>query len=297
MKAFGNFGRAALVCAMGLGVTLAGPATAKTLQPFLVFGDSLSDAGFFGGQVTNGDTWAAQLGATTELGNPTYNFAQAGANATGDNPNVAPLDPLDFDEQITLFEAVAPPIRDTTTAVVWFGGNDLLGAANAIIGQIENGTLDPFTASGVDAINAAVGATIASTVGAITAGITRLEGLGITSTIIAGLPDFGTIPRFISGDLAPLAPFASQATDLFNGSLWQVALALDASPDLDVQFFNTQAVFDGLIAGSPGNGFTNPTGNCSADGALIACQGYLYFDDIHPTDAAHGVVASGLKAN
>lgn len=274
-------------------MTFGGAATsaqAGSLDPFLVFGDSLSDAGFFFGlQATNGDTWAAQLGATTEPGTPSYNYAQLGALATGDRTlDLSPLgmvNPEDFEDQIIRFQSVAPVVTADTWTVAWFGGNDLLGAAAQI------SLLDPADPGFSTAAQAISTAAVSNAVTAISDGVTRLaKENALTKFILPGLPDLALVPQIAAAPV--LAPFATGLSDAFNSAL--IGLAQTAS--LTVEYFDTEGVFNSLVAGSPGNGFAELTTPCDADlAALLSnCAGFLFFDSIHPTDAAHGILAAGI---
>jgi phospholipase/lecithinase/hemolysin len=187
---------------------IAAPAGATVLDPFLVFGDSLSDAGYFGQQATNGNTWAAQLGATTVPFSPSYNFAQGGARASGDNTGLPALDPKDFSEQIAVFDTVAPAVSPDTWAVVWFGGNDFLNTAAEVIGSGLN-LNDPN-----DQATAFAQVQMAATdaIEAIASGILALELRSIRNILVPGLPDLGSLPQFSDPLLAALAPLASEAS-------------------------------------------------------------------------------------
>lgn len=262
-------------------------ASATTLDPFLVFGDSLSDAGFFGGQATDGDTWAAQLGATTAPGSPSYNYAQGGAQAVSSGGAL----PFGFAEQIGLFQTVAPPITADTWSVVWFGGNDLLGAANFILNPLNG--IDLGTPVGQAAAFGVIDSAIDAAVSAISAGITELYTTNMLSNfVVPGLPNLGAIPAF--GGAASFAPLATLASAQFNSDLTTELAALQATLPVTTSYVDTFGLFSEIVAGAPGNGFTNLSGTCQA---LGNCEGYVFWDAIHPTDAAHAVLAQAISAN
>jgi phospholipase/lecithinase/hemolysin len=277
----------------------AAPVQASGLDPFLVFGDSLSDAGYIGAQVTNGDTWAAQLGATTAPFAPSYNFAQLGARATSDNPISLPgggvFEPEDFDAQIDRFQSVTPAITPGTWTVAWLGGNDFLNAAQDLVAL----GLDPSDPADQAAAFAFAQAAASETIGAITAGLTRLNAENaLTRFIVPGLPDMGALPQFDDPTVAAFQPLVTLAAVEYNENL---QLALENTPTLaglTIEYYDVFSAFAEVVAGSPDNGFTNVTDACDENVAALLsnCAGYAFFDDIHPTDALHAVLSEDFAA-
>lgn len=226
----------------------------------VVFGDSLSDAGNFGpGFVaTNGTTWAGQLGALPATAGGT-NFAFLGATAVS-NGDVSP----DFTEQRALFAGSGLTLGANPLVVAWFGGNDLLNAADA----------------------SAIGNAVAQ----IATGVTSLaSSFGLTRFVLPGLPDLGLIPRNVGNPVASaLATFASNA---FNTALQGFVGTANAS-GLDVTYLDVNAIFGDILANPLDFGFTDVTGSCL--GGAISCDGFLFWDDIHPTAAAHAIIAERI---
>jgi phospholipase/lecithinase/hemolysin len=249
--------------AMALMATGAPAAPARMpWSDLVVFGDSLSDNGNYGAGIvaTNGNTWAGQLGALPWIAGGT-NFAYGGAKAVTD-ADFAP----DFTAQRALFAGAMPALGHDPVAVVWFGGNDLLNAA------------DPTA--------------IPNAIAAIGAGIGELAtNFGFTRFLVPGLPDLSLIPRF---NAAPdtLRLTAQAASAAFNTAL-KALVATSVAGGLDARFLDIDAIFDALLDDPATFGFTDTKGHC-ARGA-IDCAGYVFWDDIHPTEATHAIIAAAVR--
>ncbi|TCM78355.1 SGNH/GDSL hydrolase family protein [Rhodovulum steppense] len=276
------------------------PACAGSLGPytdFVVFGDSLSDPGntlsqlpgpnpvlaaiYPQGQFTDGTTWAAQLGADLASG---ANFAFGGATAVTQGTISVNLpggpysvDLPDFAEQRALYEATAPVLGANPLAAVWFGGNDLRDAFRAD---------DPATAAAV-----AIGAAVTE----IVTGVQALIGGGLGTVAVFGLPDLGRIPEALAlGNDASAA--ATAATMAFNATLQTALAGLGGG---DVRYVDIFGLFDLVQTDSAAYGFTNLTTPCLVAlqaGAAPDCTGFLFHDSIHPTQAAHALIADRFLA-
>ena len=163
----------------------------------------------------------------------------------------------DFAEQVTQFVQAMPRLPDYSQAVVWFGGNDLLNLTTP----------------------AEIGLAVAN----ITTGILNLSAnYGIDRFVIPGLPDFSQIPAAF-GD-----PAAQAASLGFNQGLSDSTTLLRAL-GVDARFVDTAALFaDAQASGA----FPNP-GICADTGD---CDGFLFYDPIHPTGAAHALLAEAISA-
>ncbi|MBM7069700.1 SGNH/GDSL hydrolase family protein [Actibacterium sp. 188UL27-1] len=242
---------------------LAQLAVAAPIDPpwtdLVVFGDSLSDQGNTGpGAVaTNGKTWAEVLGADPARTGGA-NYAVLGATAANDSNRI------DFQDQLTAFRAAPPDLGDDPLVVVWLGGNDLLKAGDI--------------------------AAVSGAVDAIKTGIGQLASeFGLNRFAIAGLPDLGLIPRFST---SPKGPGATAASDAFNAAL--NSYAQSGGPGLDLSYVDIQGLFDGIQTDPGTFGFSDVTGTC--DRGAMPCDGVLFWDDIHPTAAAHALVADSILA-
>ena len=158
---------------------------------------------------------------------------------------------------MTQFAQAQPRLPEYSQAVVWFGGNDLLNLTTP----------------------AEIGLAVAS----ITTGILNLSAnFEIDRFVIPGLPDFSQIP-------AAFGSAEAQAASLgFNQGLLE-SIALLTSFGIDARYVDIA----GLVADAQASGAFPNAGICVATGD---CDGYLFYDPIHPTGAAHALVAEAIAA-
>jgi len=284
---------ALVASALAIGATAA---QATTFSGVYVFGDSLSDAGFFrpvliaggltpaqaatvGRFTTNpGPVWS-ELVASYYGGNPNPSnagggiYAQGGARvsaASASTPAGAAQRPVTT--QIDEFLASGRADSKALYAI-WAGANDLLQAGAGGV---------PFAA-------------------AIPGQVARLQGAGGKYIAVFGLPNLGLTPGAQAGGPATVAA-QTQAAVGFNITLFN-AIAASGQKVIAVDTFSLL----NEIAASPATyGFVNITTpactvalpNCST-ATLVAAgadQNYLFADAIHPTSGAHAIIADMLKA-
>jgi outer membrane lipase/esterase len=271
--------------ALGLTAALFGlPAQATTSYSNLyVFGDSLSDTGnisfFFAGQLpqppyydgrfSNGPNWidvlAAGLGLTAM---PSYpggtNYAWGGA-VTG--PGGGLLPPFSLVDQASTYLTDAGGVADPNALyVVWGGGNDVLDENSA--GAPEH-------------------------LGSI---ISSLAAAGAVNFLVPNLPNIGLVPLSLMDGSSAVK---EQLSLEFNAELALVIEELSATLPVNIVTLDVFSLFN-TILGAPGDyGFSNWTDVCY-DGPLgIGGPGnvcadpdsYVFWDGIHPTAAAHALLA------
>lgn len=154
--------------------------------------------------------------------------------------------------------------------VVWGGPNDLLAPS-----PLDGG--DPA-------------AIIARAVANEVAIITGLKAQGADTILVPGMADLGQTPAFLAqGSVA--AAQASAFTDGFNAAL---VAALAAFPT-GVEYFDTASLLRSVVSDPAVYGFTNADTPCF-DGVAVCADPnqYLFFDDFHPTTAAHALIAQGF---
>lgn len=271
---------------------------------FYVFGDSLSDVGnasllsggaFPGtptGTFSNGPVAAQYMadyygisgfgafglggtdyavgGATTGTANFNYEASfPAALPSTFANTGMS--------TQVAAFIGGTPVFDPTTTLfMVWGGPNDFfLGGAT---GQ------DP----GVVASNAVTN--LATMVGG-------LASTGARKILVPGLVDLGQTPLGLSlgsGTSQLLSELSRGFNDALNVAMGQVRQSTGA----DIVVFDTMNFFSQVLADPAAFGFTNTTGRCIDDPAAVAsnCAGYLFVDEVHPTTAAHALLAAGFRS-
>ena len=283
-----------LAGAVALALGCAGAAQAQNFTGFFVFGDSLSDAGNIAATqglppgnsfTTNPDPVAAEIIAryfglpdTNSLaGGPNFAWGGACVNATGPCLNPVPNIPTQISQYLASTGGTADP---NALYSIWGGANDIFASLG-----------NPATAQ-------------ANTVAAATAyvqQIGRLQAAGARYVIVYNLPNLGATPQF--GANPTVAASVSQITVVYNSALntGLAQLGVGLIP------INTFGLIE-EIRRNPGlYGFTNITG-VACSGSSVACgpsgsglpatyapgtnETYLFADGVHPTGAAHRILAN-----
>ncbi len=297
-----------IACAISFGLAAAGAAQAQQFSGVISFGDSLSDAGNVGlaqnpaggpsqSFTTNPDPVAAELLAryfgftqTPSLAGGS-NFAWGGACAqapTGPTtppcvaPNV-PRVPVQITQHLTATGGAANP---NALYTVWAGANDIFAPLGAGLW-----TSQPQIQAGVVPIATAV---------IQQAG--RLQAAGARNIVVFNLPDLGRTPQFLG--LGPNASGAATfASVTYNGALNQGLAALGEG----IIPINAFGLVNEVIANPGLYGFTNVTAvACRTPSALVCTPAtlvapnannlYLFADGVHPTGAAHALLANVVIA-
>lgn len=255
------------------------------------FGDSLSDTGniadlfgtlgpgYPGTSFTNGRTWVAYL-------QPDIRRLAASLTGTPENPGIDLSESLDLStggsttntvltQQLeTLFlpssGTLAPGPNDR--AFLWAGGNDFL----------------PVLTTGSPPDPAAVTNTMTTAVSNLTQSVSGLDRVGLPNITIISLLNLGLTPR-VEG----LETEGAQITNLFNSRLQDSLRSLPVSANL--LWIDSGAFIDQAVTNPAAFGFTNiteaaaPLAGEGTPSTLTAEEqaAYLFYDDIHPTTAAH----------
>ncbi len=304
--------------ALALSASTAG---AVSFNGVYIFGDSLSDSGYYrpgiaallgapsaaalGKFTTNpGPVWS-ELIATYYGGNPAPSnagggiYAQGGMQITGNAPTTGPtggrLGPggtqrpmaTQITEYLTANGGTANP---NALYGVWFGANDFFSQVDGIL----TGALTV----------AQVQANVPTIVGAEIAQIARLQAAGARYIMVFNLPDIGATLSFAGGPLAPLATgiSAGMNTVLFTGL---------RSANVKVIPVDIASLVVEIRANAAAYGFTNTTATacnltltqgtslfCSQAALVTANAGQTYFfaDSVHPTAGAHVIFADLAKS-
>ena len=291
---------------------IAAPAQAQQFSSVVVFGDSLSDAGYYrpflislglppalvatmGRFTTNpGPVWSELVsqyyGTTPAPSNAGGTiFAQGGARVAL-TPGITPPGQAErpVSTQITEYlTANGGAANPGALFTVWAGANDVfvnLGALQA--GQITQAQLQTNVLGAAAAEIQQVG---------------RLMGAGARYVAVFALPDIGVTPAFAG------SPFASAVTQLsagYNTTLFS-GLAQNGLRVIPVDVFS---LFAEIRANAAAYGFTNTTGmaclpfppfsstpnSLFCDAAHVipgAAETYLFADSVHPTTAVHRIIA------
>ncbi|PSF35689.1 hypothetical protein C7H19_15745 [Aphanothece hegewaldii CCALA 016] len=274
-----------------LSILLPIQAQASSFSGLYAFGDSLTDTGnlfnltgqppspYFNGRVSNGPVWVEYLADKLNLSiqpstsNGT-NFAFAGATTGMANTLDVPQFPglqqevfgyLDF---LTTNSLTADP---NALYTVWAGANDYLPTDSQIF--------VPYTEPTTTVNN------LASVVGA-------LANAGAKNILVVNLPDLGEIPRT---NMTSDANRLNNLTQAHNTLLSQTLDNLPLSPDVDISILDVNTLFDTILANPANYNFTNVTDNCFDRVAQTLCSNpneYLFWDDLHPTTAAHQLIGN-----
>lgn len=288
-----------------------GAARAANFDRLYVFGDSLVDSGNAAialstpgvvsdivvppsGRFTNGLNFADDLSAALGFGQATAflaggnNYAVGGAIAetTAPLPTLPPapgaaLVPPSLGQQITGFyepakaAGVRPAIDANSLVLVAIGGND--------IRAILQGAPLSITQTATD----------------VATDLQRLIADGARNILVVGLPDIGLIPSVYSQGAAAQG-FGTLLSQNLNGLYASTVKTLTAAnPGVGIQLFDLYGLQHEVIADPTAFGVDADKryAACSTSGGLATnCQGYLYFDGIHPTAQVDTVVAARLAA-
>jgi len=241
------------------------PATARAAaySEMVVFGDSLSDVGnnyqpppYWNGRYSNGPVWVEDLSQQLGLGPVTASTAGGLDYATG---GAVTGDMIGQAQSFIGSKSVDPK----ALYVVFGGANDLF--------NIPTGA----TAQQAAAIAQLAIANIATV-------ISDLAANGATNFLVPDLPDLGLTPAAAADPTD-----ATLLSEEFNNGL---ETTLAGATGIDITFLDTFGLLDAAAANPSAYGFTDVTDPCIGN-ALPACSGYLFFDDEHPTAAAHALLA------
>lgn len=301
-----------------LAVSMVTTVNATAFSQLVVFGDSLSDPGnaaamttLGGGQTffppsqfyntnrfSNGKTAAEYLaqsyGAAVNLGWPTAdassnNFAVGGALNGNGNYNFTVNQPTGLTsypdvantgiaQQISRYNN-STLVADQTLFLLWGGPNDIfLGLAT------QPGNMPTV---------------ISDALGDTSDNIQTLVGLGAEHILVPGMPDLGQTPEALAAGPGA-STLMSQISAGYNLGLASLLDFLDSLlADTILYRFDTAAFLNQVTANPLDYGFTDTTDSCLYSGFWFTdpeCTGYLYFDNVHPTTAAHRLLAAQFAA-
>lgn len=252
-----------------------------------VFGDSLSDPGnlaafgaappppYFEGQFSNGPVWAVVfpgLSGVPSAGNFAFGGATTGAG------------PIDLQTQVASYLATSPQAGADDLFSIWIGANDYFSVAATLAS-------DP-TAD----LTALASAAVAETVGNIAASLATLNaGAGAERFVLFNLPNLGQTP-FLNADPS-LAIGGAQISALHNNTLAATAGQLAREQGYDITLVDIETLFTDASRNPSKYGFTNTTDAC-LDGVTLCSldpdeqNGFLFWDDVHPTALGHAITAA-----
>jgi phosphodiesterase/alkaline phosphatase D-like protein/phospholipase/lecithinase/hemolysin len=272
---------------------------AVDISNLVAFGDSLSDNGnlfkliglplppAWEGRASNGPVYVEQLAQLLNV--PLNDLAVAAAEASDSSPPVL-VDPVTHDPlPINLSNQVAAYLAQLhgadatagTTALINIGSNDYQG----FFGSLSPGGPLPSPQTITDFV--------ASVAGSIGQAIDALTNVGVQRIELFTLPDFGVTPL---AQLSGVAALAHALDDANNAALEQVAAS---HPNVSVvdAFQFTEALFADPHGFGSVDPLTVPWVNLlAAHSTQFAPNEVAFFDQMHPTTAAHGILAAFADA-
>ena len=252
-------------------------AIAASFSQIYVFGDSLSDTGnslkatgvppsppYFQKRFSNGPVWseylANDLGLTQQQ---QTNYAFGGANSGSDNTLVPGLQSLPgLQQQIDNYKATNTSADPNALYVVWAGANDYLSRS----------TTNP-----------------AVPVKNLSTAVNSLADYGAKNIVVLNLPDLGKLPGTKSN--IQVSNGLSALSQAHNSGLAANLNFLSQQSGANIIPVDVNSLFEQAIANPQQFNFTNVTQSCLTQTSVCATPDkYLFWDDIHPTTAAHKFV-------
>ncbi|WP_449427132.1 autotransporter outer membrane beta-barrel domain-containing protein [Rhodanobacter umsongensis] len=294
-----------LVSAIVAAMLLATTAQAAASSPFdnvVVFGDSLSDTGqFFSTSLneyskftTNPGEVAVQLVGghygfdlqPSRVGGSDYAYGGAGVITDDDGPD--PSIPT-ITQQVTGYLANGAKADPHSLYMVWGGANDIFYHST----QYGIGTI--IAGAGETAAQATANINAAATQELVL--INQLKQAGANYVVVFNLPNIGDTPDAHQNEtLVPgIEAFLTNVSQSYNQTL-------NAGLGSHTLGVNTYALFEQVVADPAKYGFTNITtpacttsSSHDCDGSTLVAPGadqtYLFADGVHPTTAAHAMLA------
>lgn len=272
----------------------------------VVFGDSLSDPGnvyvltgeqslapfapvpsapyMIGGHhFTNGETWVEQLAYELSApggAGPALRDQRAFTNYAFGGARARSVGPFDLSAQVASYLASRGGAADAGSLfVVWAGPNDVRDALALL-------AVDP----------AGAGALIHDAAQALADNVQVLAGAGARTLLIPNSPNLALLPAVRA--LGPGAQAAALWLSMqYNGALELAIATLETSaPSLDIVYFDVFGLLNEVVATPEPFGLTNTEKPCLSFGVTgdFLCrdaQRYLFWDGVHPTRAAHAILA------
>jgi len=290
-----TFKRTLLSTAVALGLVASGSAAAQFTNMYFL-GDSLTDAGIYGGArftVNPGLVWAQDLGNTYGLAITPSNqggtdYAQGGARVALPGSTVPGFAQRPLNVQVDELLKATPALNPKAIYAVWMGANDVLQNLGAV------------AAGQISATQAAGNVGLAATQEA--AQLARLRAAGAQFIVVANIPDVGKTPGVAAGGPVAVAG-GSQLTGVYNSTL---NAAMDQL-GFQVIRVNMTALFNEILANPSAYGFTNSTGVACTTSSALTCttstlvapnadKTYMFADGVHPTPAGHVVLAQAVDS-
>jgi len=291
-----------LASAIVAGLLFSGAAAATDFSQVVVFGDSLSDAG----NLSLAQGSPVPLRFTT---NPGTTTAENVAVALGYTlaPSLAGGTDFAFGGA-GVVQGVAPVPTLPQQMATYLAANGGAADGNALY-QVWGGANDIFFLTGISSNSSVLAAGTAAAAQAEVGMLGQLQAAGARYVVVYNLPDIGKTPASAAGGPAAQQG-GTQLSLVYNGVLGSGISQLSAN-GLNVVPVNTFALLNEMIADPSAYGFTNVT-TPACNGSSVQCgpagaglpfsyaagtdQTYLFADSVHPTTAAHAILAQYVVA-
>lgn len=263
--------------------------SASAYTALFAFGDSLSDAGnafiasgglipaapYVGGHFSNGPTWVEDLSVGLGLGPLTPSLAGGTDFAIGGATTA------DLGAEVAGFSAYAAAASLTSATVngalftLDIGANDILDALS-----------DPSTAA----------ATVTAAANTAAAEVETLHSDGARSLLFYEVPQLGLTPA-VEADGPAAQTLADMLAQSFNATLLSDLASIETGADpLKVFTLDTYDLLGDVVGDPQKYGFSNVTDECIETPACVTASPsvqdtYLFWDELHPTEAGHMLAA------
>jgi phospholipase/lecithinase/hemolysin len=273
------------VIALSTIALLASTASGGEITGIVSFGDSLSDVGNFyaatggvsppsppydAGRFSNGPIWLEYLAHDLGVAVPTasssggtdyaYGGAMTGTGTTSSTFNGATATVPNIGTQISTFLGSNTPLP-SQLFTIWGGANDFLNGK-------QTNPLIPAQNIGTE--------------------IAALAQAGAKQILVVNMPPLGSLPA-TSSLPAPTPQELNALSVAFNGILQTEVTQLDQQYGIHIHLLSIYNLLEDAINDPSKYGFTNVTSDALGDGVLSG-QGYLFWDPVHPTTAAHEII-------
>lgn len=281
-----------LAVAAAAAVTLAAASLSVQAAPYsglYVFGDSLSDTGrvyaltgtppapYFNGRYSNGPVGVEYLAQGLGIGLTSYAWGGATTGQWNLSSGLNAVMPTGVQAQVAEFAAARGGVADPNGLyLVWAGPNDFFPLLS-----------DPGTTPAD--LQLAAQTAVGNLVGTVTA----LYGMGARQFLLPLMPDLGlTVSGTKANAAVPgTAAVLSQFSAAFNAGLsGGYALLGGALAGETMAVIDTTA----LLQAALGQFSMGSSASCLDGLAFPSCTNYLFFDDVHPTTAAHRLLAQAF---
>lgn len=281
----------------------AGTVLATPLHNVVIFGDSLSDNGnlyefmqhqlppsppYFKGRFTNGPVWIEHVIESYFPESPAehlFDYAFGGAGVSEEEGDDDVL--FTLRREVNNYFLTHDKASDDSLFVVWIGANNYLA-------------LPEETEKTLQDVNAGIDHTLQ-----------RLADKGAKHILVVNIPDLGRTPAALEFDAVDsLTYYTQEHNKLLNNTVTHLK---EKYPAVEWLYFDMDEAFGNVLEYPQDYGFTNITGTCANSVVneitkksvlkMVAkttpksdvCDGYLFFDLVHPTALAHKVLGARAR--